>query len=62
MNWYTNIFLSESKLEERYKICRTCSYFTKFTKICSVCRCFMPAKVKLPMAECPMGKWKKELQ
>lgn len=62
MTWADKFFLSEEKANARHEQCRACSYYTEFTKICSMCRCFMPAKVKLPMAECPIGKWKKEIQ
>jgi hypothetical protein len=40
----------------RLNICRKCEQLTS-VKICSICKCFMPAKVKLADAECPKGAW-----
>lgn len=37
-------------------ICEQCPHLL-ITKQCSQCGCVMPLKVKLPYAECPLGKW-----
>lgn len=42
---------------ERIKECIQCDRFNKVTRQCSVCRCFMPAKVLIPNAKCPKDKW-----
>lgn len=40
----------------RMKICKSCESLTKmFT--CKECHCFMPAKILLPYADCPLKKW-----
>lgn len=44
--------------QARYDICKECPFFLP-TKQCSRCGCFMKAKVKLPNADCPEGKWHK---
>lgn len=55
----------EAKIEKlpfakkRYAICLSCEEINKF-KICNKCGCFMPFKVRLSGAECPIGKWTKE--
>jgi hypothetical protein len=43
----------------RYAICLECDQITKIRR-CSQCNCFMPFKVRLSGAECPLGKWSKE--
>lgn len=51
-----NTEYSEKKTTvERLKICSSCEHF-KF-RVCKKCGCFMPAKVKLQEATCPIGKW-----
>jgi hypothetical protein len=42
---------------ERYEICKACPELIKLTKQCKKCGCFMNLKVKLALAECPIGKW-----
>lgn len=39
---------------ERLAICKGCDHFKKFTKQCSICHCFMPAKVQLSGATCAL--------
>lgn len=43
--------------ERRFFICQSCPYFNHFNERCTVCGCYMRAKVKVPMATCPMNKW-----
>lgn len=43
-------------LAQRITLCKECSNLT-IIKTCSVCKCFMPAKVRLKGASCPIGKW-----
>jgi len=40
----------------RMNVCQKCPAFTKM-KTCKECGCFMPAKVRLENAKCPLGKW-----
>lgn len=42
--------------ERRARICSGCK-FLRANKTCSVCNCYMPAKVKSPKAKCPKNKW-----
>ena len=42
----------------RIEKCRSCDQL--MFNVCKVCKCFMPAKVKLAHAECPLGKWGEE--
>jgi hypothetical protein len=43
--------------EERFALCQACPEYIKLTHQCKECGCIMNAKVKLPNASCPLGKW-----
>lgn len=45
--------------KSRLEVCRQCEYYTGLEQ-CALCGCFMPAKVMLPHASCPAGKWEAE--
>lgn len=49
-----------SIIDHRMNICRSCE-FLLVTKQCDKCKCYMPAKTALSNAECPIGKWGKEI-
>jgi hypothetical protein len=51
--------LSEEESNARFDICKSCEHFLSLTSQCKKCGCYMKAKVRLPMAECPVGKWGK---
>lgn len=42
--------------KERYEICQSCPSLNALSQ-CAECHCFMPSKVKLPNASCPLNKW-----
>lgn len=42
--------------KERINICKACDKLTSI-KICKECGCFMPLKVTLEKAKCPLNKW-----
>jgi len=44
--------------EEREEICGGCEAATP-ERMCSACGCFIPAKVRNPGQNCPLGKWGK---
>jgi hypothetical protein len=48
---------SEYSVAFRIKTCNSCEHLTKL-KVCSKCGCFMPAKVRMKRAECPILLWK----
>lgn len=52
--YHPAIILEMSK--KRMAICNDCEHLTKI-KTCSLCKCFMPAKVVIPFAACPDSKW-----
>jgi hypothetical protein len=47
-------------IDKRMQSCLGCEFFLQ-TKQCSKCGCFMPLKTLLSNAECPIGKWGKEV-
>ena len=52
-----HILVQKHIAQQRYDICKTCPRFTEL-KLCSVCNCVMPIKVKFAYADCPLGRWK----
>lgn len=40
----------------RFGVCAKCPELTQM-KTCAKCHCFMPAKVGVITAKCPLGKW-----
>ena len=44
--------------KKRLQICERCQYLTAF-KVCKVCKCFMPLKVRASRAKCPKNLWEK---
>lgn len=48
---------SKEESKRRYKICKSCPNLRSWTKMCKVCNCFMPLKVKIQNTSCPIGLW-----
>lgn len=46
----------EAERKRRLDMCNECPELMA-TKQCRKCGCFMPAKVQLEHAVCPLGKW-----
>jgi hypothetical protein len=42
--------------EERYSTCKQCDRLNALN-ICKECMCFMPFKIKITNAQCPLNKW-----
>ncbi len=51
------MLIKKETAQQRYSTCKTCEEFNTFTKFCSQCLCFMPAKVVWNISECPKDKW-----
>lgn len=43
--------------EARLELCKACDRYLALLHQCKECGCIMDAKVKLPNAFCPIGKW-----
>ena len=65
----TSGFIGEDISDKRYSICLDCDEFgiknhgnmLLRKSGCSVCRCYMPAKVLFRDGKCPKGFWPEEL-
>ncbi len=42
---------------ERIKICYECENLLPYIKICKICKCIMPLKVRFKKESCPINKW-----
>ena len=42
--------------EERFDICSNCDYLQK-NKVCKLCGCYMPAKVRSMKSSCDDNNW-----
>jgi hypothetical protein len=51
------LFASREDSKKRYSICNSCDNFLHKTKMCKKCRCYMPIKVILANAMCPISQW-----
>lgn len=43
--------------EERFNICNSCKEFNSSSKSCEICNCYLPIKVTIKIASCPLKKW-----
>jgi hypothetical protein len=48
---------TESLAQERGMICLDCPYISQSNLTCTVCTCFIEAKIRSKSSFCPKGKW-----
>jgi Family of unknown function (DUF6171) len=48
--------LPDEDVKKRLDVCESCDQLTPDRR-CSICRCFVDAKAKLPHESCPLRKW-----
>ncbi len=48
---------TESLAQERAVICFDCEHISKERLTCTVCTCYIEAKIRSKKAFCPKGKW-----
>ena len=48
---------SSAIAEKRITVCNECPKFMKDHGRCSLCGCFLKAKIKIASESCPIGKW-----
>ncbi len=41
----------------RLDICKKCPELVPKFNYCNICKCYMPLKVKIKKAKCPIGLW-----
>lgn len=51
------VLVDEEKQKERMSFCNVCEYYDSSLKRCTLCGCFMEAKVKFLRSTCPALKW-----
>jgi hypothetical protein len=51
------IIAQKNKSQERLDVCNKCKDLDKSLGRCTVCGCFVSAKVKADYESCPLGKW-----
>lgn len=51
------ILASEELQKERMYHCQRCEHFSKTSKRCKQCGCFLKHKVKIQQSKCPIDKW-----
>lgn len=44
-------------MNNKLEVCKQCANYNNETHRCSVCKCYMPIKVHVPFASCPIDKW-----
>ena len=42
---------------KRMSICNKCEHLLPYVKICQICKCIMPLKVRIKEESCPKEKW-----
>lgn len=57
MDLMSKYILSEEKSQERMSICNACEHKIEITNMCGKCGCYLPWKVNLAPAMCPVLKW-----
>lgn len=48
---------SQSEIDRRMAICKTCEHFVDNPMKCRKCGCFLNLKTRLETEHCPIGKW-----
>ena len=51
------LFVSEEEYKERIMTCRNCDKFREVQNECAACGCYLPAKARIVLDSCPLGKW-----
>jgi len=50
-------FTEKQTAIDRWNVCKSCEHFQSKFYSCYQCGCFMPTKVRKPLATCPENKW-----
>jgi len=51
------IFTSKHEQNERLSVCQSCEHYNQERKVCPLCSCYMPIKVRVSWLKCPINKW-----
>lgn len=50
-------FADDATIHMRRSLCDACEVRNTTVDMCTVCGCFLPAKIRLLESECPMELW-----
>jgi Family of unknown function (DUF6171) len=56
-NHSTVLVASDDVYKERTSICKSCERFDDMENKCMECGCYIPAKARVILDSCPLGKW-----
>ena len=51
------LVVSDEIYNKRLEICKSCSKFDEKQNRCIECGCYLPAKAKFILDDCPLNKW-----
>jgi len=51
------VLASSEKASQRMATCKACPSYVSILSMCSECGCLLPAKTKINISVCPLGKW-----
>jgi len=51
------LFVTDEVQRERMLVCRSCDKYDELQNSCKECGCYLPAKTKVILDSCPLGKW-----
>ena len=57
-NYEKALIVTDEEYKERIMICRDCDKFREVQNECAECGCYLPAKARIVLDSCPLGKWK----
>ena len=57
-NYEKALVVDDEEYKERITICRDCDRFREIQNECAECGCYLPAKARIVLDSCPLGKWK----
>ena len=56
-NYEKALVVTDEEYKERIMICRDCDKFREVQNECAECGCYLPAKARIVLDSCPLGKW-----
>ena len=57
-NYEKALVVTDEEYKERIMVCRDCDKFREVQNECAECGCYLPAKARIVLDSCPLGKWK----
>ena len=51
------LVVEDETYKERIMVCRDCDKYREVQNECAECGCYLPAKARIILDSCPLGKW-----